>query len=882
MLATAIGVISERDHESREHLQIHEQPSNDLEGNQLERLVLRFMVGDLLQVHPGAMLIKDDEDLIPFEKVLLDWVNEGRQRGISNDAGTDVAPTQFSYSGAMNNVWESTAKLAQRTSSALTDSFAGVAESPTAKRTNNMERGDSRSAIFSPDKRQESESRSPLPSEDQRDRAFPGNVQLTPQARYAFTMLSACLDHLERYQSPKWTHRGQDWSDARGETYFNGYEGLKDFEQKYGSLNIVDAVAHTMASIPDIMSTIMLIENDVDRVFALSTSLCRRIMLSKWSVGPWLTKMLQSRDPTLAQSAVDYLKRVSDELTKSEPSSGALSGRTSSNRRLTTAGQESPQDQSVIDEVCRLQDFVPSLLGLNERGIEDASTTYIVKQVLGRMISRPFAVTVILCDVLFLSLLIIGFRYAINKMIEGASVKTVLQWIYIANTGIFYFIIREIGKTVSFFLISTRARRYFLSFWNLIDATAVLLALVSTIAMRSYFTILKKGIDDTPFLRILLAVATGFLWLRVLSLLKAINIQLATFVLAILQIAKDIVWFCVILVTLVISFAQMFFTLLAPNSCATGEGDEMKCKSTEYMLRVYTILLGAFGNFERKQFVTAFSVFLVVIYSFLVTVVLLNVLIAVASDSYEKCLLRSQHLFGRARVMLIAELVAFQNLLQRSDCRAPRMKSGLYSRWKSSGRWIQHWSRASVLFFSLSVTVIGAWTVAELVGYSRGEQDANILFSLASVFVNVFLFAIIIAFLAAASAESDAKERPASRGGPVLRVMRRLLGVSKRPGSRHDDNKGEWNGRVDYLECQMRQIADEQMALMNRQAKILESLVSQTEMRLKAELTVMEENFSLLRDGLLEEVKGTKIMNQNVTIALQELKNLMSVTSSID
>jgi hypothetical protein len=112
--------------------------------------------------------------------------------------------------------------------------------------------------------------------------------------------------------------------------------------------------------------------------------------------------------------------------------------------------------------------------------------------------------------------------------------------------------------------------------------------------------------------------------------------------------------------------------------------------------------------------------------------------------------------------------------------------------------------------------------------------------------------------------------------------MRRLLGVSKRPGSRHDDNKGEWNGRVDYLECQMRQIADEQMALMNRQAKILESLVSQTEMRLKAELTVMEENFSLLRDGLLEEVKGTKIMNQNVTIALQELKNLMSVTSSID
>lgn len=63
--------------------------------------------------------------------------------------------------------------------------------------------------------------------------------------------------------------------------------------------------------------------------------------------------------------------------------------------------------------------------------------------------------------------------------------------------------------------------------------------------------------DDIGPLRGLLATTTGLLWLRVLSLLKSINSQLATFVLAIFQISRDILWFLVILSVLVISFSQV-------------------------------------------------------------------------------------------------------------------------------------------------------------------------------------------------------------------------------------------------------------------------------------------------------------------------------------
>lgn len=629
------------------------------------------------------------------------------------------------------------------------------------------------------------------------------------------------------------------------------------------------------------MKTILLIEDDEDREFALSTPIIRRAMLSKHSIGTWLTDVLQSRDRRLSERAVDYLKRVSSEC------SGEKHGRKSSG----SPSHEKLVSDQVVDEVSRLQDFIPALLALGDRGIEEASTTYVVKKVLDRMISRPFALTVLLCDAVFLTLMIVGFRSAVNRLILGSSLALVLKWIYVTNIGIFYFIIREIGKTVSLFLISKRARGYFLSFWNLIDILATALALVSTVSMRYHFTFRELGMENTSTLRGLLAITTCFLWLRVLSLLKAINMQLATFVLAILQITKDIIWFCVILLVLVVSFSQMFFTLLAPSSCATEDPSAMECKQTEYLLRVYTILLGDFGDFEREQFTSGFSVFLVVFYSFLVTVVLLNVLIAIASDSYEKCLLRSQNLFGRARVMLIAELVSFQNLLRRTgntEHHDSENSMRLYSKWWASGPWNQDWSRGSVLFFCLSVLVILGWTLAELLGYARGERHANIIFSLASVFVNVLLFGAILTFLAGGAASikkdfSDDESKPSDSF--IQRALLRLLGASR--GSRLDPNapskngeEDDWNGRAHYLRREMARIAEEQASQAAEQFKSMENHVNSSESRLWTQLTVLEEDFRALKNCLLDEVKGTKATNANVTIAVEELKTLISMAAS--
>ena len=89
-------------------------------------------------------------------------------------------------------------------------------------------------------------------------------------------------------------------------------------------------------------------------------------------------------------------------------------------------------------------------------------------------------------------------------------------------------------------MITHRARDYLWSFWNLTDLAATVFVLASVIAIRSTSRS-DEGLDiiDMHGLRDFLAVTTGFLWLRVLNMLKGINMQMATFILAILQVRTN-------------------------------------------------------------------------------------------------------------------------------------------------------------------------------------------------------------------------------------------------------------------------------------------------------------------------------------------------------
>jgi hypothetical protein len=107
-------------------------------------------------------------------------------------------------------------------------------------------------------------------------------------------------------------------------------------------------------------------------------------------------------------------------------------------------------------------------------------------------------------------------------------------------------------------------------------------------------------------------------------------------------------------------------------------------------LRVYALLLGDFDLDDYRE--STGLTFLFVVFTLLGVVILLNVLIAVIADSYEKATISSLLLFGRARVGFVAQNQALESFLRPGIDRVDdartlnrsgrlRMTSGQVGRW---------------------------------------------------------------------------------------------------------------------------------------------------------------------------------------------------------
>jgi len=188
----------------------------------------------------------------------------------------------------------------------------------------------------------------------------------------------------------------------------------------------------------------LLLEDEEEREWVFSTTLFRRVIMSENSIGPWLTGMLQSSKKRVSNRALHYLLYLSDTLEAHPKGWGGKKGKSSSH----LLGEPLEAHKELHDKISTLEGFIPSLLALDERKIEEAATTLVVRKVLDRMISKPFAVFIVFLDAVFLSLLILSFRAACKIFLNG-GINGALYWIYAANSCTFYFTIRELGKAIT-------------------------------------------------------------------------------------------------------------------------------------------------------------------------------------------------------------------------------------------------------------------------------------------------------------------------------------------------------------------------------------------------------------------------------------------------
>jgi hypothetical protein len=536
------------------------------------------IVRAMVRANPQMALATDIHGCIPFEKILTDWVHrvhnddekaqhsasltngqvsrsmaiptrlassiyqcgksgptklfgwlssvQQRQRGEADQASTLMLPEMVELGSSFNNEMQRVGPT-------------GISEDRTSDEISFSQGLDTPAHSASPQLQQATRSAETATHQtrlQQRFRAFPAPAHLSDNARWAIAMLSAILDDTRRFLDPV-----QEFS--------------ADYQTASTTTTSHDEIIRRIAAIPDMVKTVLLLSDEGDRQRVLGSSLFQRVLLHPLSVGRWLTAMLQSDENR--GRALGYLALVScsvqpQHLTKKDPFDSHYWNDSDSPTQLVGPRRRgfgrhvnsiSAQKEELYREVSRLHEFVPSLLSLNEQEMEEAAVTTIVRRVLDRIISRPFAVTVVFCDGIFLVLLLTGFRGAVSRLLEGRPEEQVLSKIYVANAGIYYFVMRAIASAVSLAMITRTARTYFWSFWNITDLLATLLALVSTVAIR-YCLAQNDGFlaPDSNDLRNTLAVTTGFLWLRVLSFLKGINMQLATFVLAIHQVSPINQW----------------------------------------------------------------------------------------------------------------------------------------------------------------------------------------------------------------------------------------------------------------------------------------------------------------------------------------------------
>lgn len=143
--------------------------------------------------------------------------------------------------------------------------------------------------------------------------------------------------------------------------------------------------------------------------------------------------------------------------------------------------------------------------------------------------------------------------------------------------------------------------------------------------------------------------------------------------------------------------------------------DQLDCHPSEYYLKIYFVLLGQDWLFDREDF-RLLPLLVFIGFSFLIAIVLLNVLIAIIGDSYERCLLRSRHLFGRARIVLLAELVALRDLFHDSVEEKSIDHSDCGSRPSRSFHWTKRirWTKGGFMFGIFSACALVGWIIAEI------------------------------------------------------------------------------------------------------------------------------------------------------------------------
>lgn len=323
-----------------------------------------------------------------------------------------------------------------------------------------------------------------------------------------------------------------------------------------------------------------------------------------------------------------------------------------------------------------------------------------VKIFLNESMQNATCTAILMLDIYVQISLVAMFTADIFKQKKEKSVS--IEWAIIL--GCTYWSFRWIFSFVS----STSKLRWLASPWRLsLLVQIIMLGSLTQIAVDSGGVLVtmndfKYGCDK--YTQNVLLVTTLFLWLQVLSIMKSAFKDFSVFVGATIKIMSLLVPFLVATFVILAMFATMFYISalgtsneLGTNNCNNLDQDGAHasfCSFQDAMIWVYSLSI---GGLETSHFYSDSPILgriLLIAFSFIVIILLLNIIIAIVTDGYQVVNAEAEGEFWKNRFEFLYEVDGMNNFfkghlnhnMSKESILERNKKEKIYQKLRYSGR----------------------------------------------------------------------------------------------------------------------------------------------------------------------------------------------------
>lgn len=327
------------------------------------------------------------------------------------------------------------------------------------------------------------------------------------------------------------------------------------------------------------------------------------------------------------------------------------------------------------------------------------------------------------------------------------------------------------------------------------------------------------------------------------------------------------------MVVIIFAFSQMFYTTLSctggycrnpsVNVEVFGSGSPFD-EFANAILYSYSILLGQIDLF---LFDTVFTTLLWVFYTFSVVIVVLNFLIAIVGDSYDKSMTKIETHFGRARLMFMVEVSAFLSYVVAPLSSTDEMDTKGIRRWLLCGSW-----KGTLTYFVFAIGLFTGFTFLTIEQDILDRSGEDVFVTLAVVLVLLVLSPFLWKF---GCFGFLSRLKIFQILGQILTgIFRLFLGKSIR-GDRTDKEKKDWGGRIAHLITSMDACIRESEEITNRNITNLETTVNRSIERVEYQMRVIQ------NDNLDSSERSSLDMENRVSRLESNVLDIKALVSNI-